>query len=352
MESQLYSTINTIGSYSPLPNLMKYTVQNYPQFDLGIPDQYRVDIWQQDFHRDVKHGTVPQLSSSGSCSTTPPGRRTRPADQADNDLAVGRVVDIISHSSVWEDSAIFIEEDDAQDGVDHVDGHRSPGYVISPYVTQQVNSDGTGAGVNADSTFYTQVNMTRTIEQILGLKPMNQNDLVASPMTTLFIDNPPLNNFLPWAHVPNEVPLCYGVRTTPPSNISPGINTCSSGTTASLQDSPKAKALRAGWLKMKAKVFAGNITFPTPKTRTPSATSTGTRPLDLRSPSLARRRFARRATLRRRLHSPRPTTTTKLPPGCKALSPVAGERAFFAIGRLSMGDLPQKGRRPPFGRPE
>ena len=68
--------------------------------------------------------------------------------QADNDLALGRFVDAISHSPIWKDSAIFIEEDDAQTGVDHVDGHRSPGYVISPYVKQQVNpQDGTGAGV-------------------------------------------------------------------------------------------------------------------------------------------------------------------------------------------------------------
>ena len=210
MESQL-KYYNTIGSYSPLPNLMKYTVPNYPQFDLGIPDQYRVDVWQQDFNRDVAAGTVPQLSFLWIMSDHTTGPPNATAEQADNDLAVGRVVDIISHSSVWKDSAIFIEEDDAQDGVDHVDGHRSPGYVISPYVTQQVNADGTGAGVKAESTFYTQVNMTRTIEQILGLKPMNQNDLVASPMTTLFVDNPPLNNFLPWMHVPNEVPLCYGV---------------------------------------------------------------------------------------------------------------------------------------------
>ncbi len=126
-----------------------------------------------------------------------------------------------------------------------------------------MNADGTGAGVKADSTFYTQVNMTRTIEQILGLKPMNQNDLVASPMTTLFIDNPPLNNFLPWAHVPNQVPLCYGVTGyTAPSNITPSINTCSSGTTAALQDSPKVKALRAGWLKKKTQVFAANYHIP------------------------------------------------------------------------------------------
>ena len=96
------------------------------------------------------------------------GPPTAQAMQADNDLALGRFVDAISHSSIWSSSAIFVEEDDAQDGVDHVDGHRSPGYVISPYVKQKVNTDGTGAGVTEDSVFYTQVNMTRTIEQILG----------------------------------------------------------------------------------------------------------------------------------------------------------------------------------------
>jgi hypothetical protein len=192
--------------------------------------------------------------------TTGPPNAT--AEQADNDLAIGRIVDAISHSSVWKDSAVFIEEDDAQDGVDHVDGHRSPGYVISPYVKQNVNADGTGAGVVADSTFYTQVNLTRTIEQILGLKPMNQNDLVASPMRTLFTDNPPVENFLPWAHVANEVPLCYGVPNyTPPSDIPSGFNTCSSGN-VSLNDSPKVKALRAGWMKMKTNVFATRYHVP------------------------------------------------------------------------------------------
>ena len=262
MEPQL-KYYNTIGSYSPLPNVMKYTVQNYPQFDLGIPDQYRVDVWQQDFNRDVAAGTVPQLSFLWIMSDHTTGPPNATAEEADNDLAVGRVIDIISHSSVWHDSAIFVEEDDAQNGVDHVDGHRSPGYVVSPYVKQQVNNDGTGAGVTEEKTFYTQVNMTRTIEQILGLKPMNQNDLVASPMTTLFVDNPPFNNFLPWAHVPNEVPLCYGVADyTAPSSITPSLNTCSSGTTASLQDSPRAKALRAGWMKMKKQVFAAHYHLP------------------------------------------------------------------------------------------
>jgi YVTN family beta-propeller protein len=253
---------NTITSATPLPNLYKVTVQNYPQFDLGIPDQYRVDVWKQDFAKDVAAGKVPQLEFLWIMSDHTTGPPNAIAEQADNDLAVGRVIDIISHSSVWNDSAIFIEEDDAQNGVDHVDGHRSPGYIVSPYVKQQVNKDGAGTGVVADSTFYTQVNMTRTIEQILGLTPMNQNDLVASPMRTLFVDNPPADNFLPWRHVPNQVPLCYGVEGyTPPANIPPSFNTCNT-TTAAAQDSPKVKALRDGWMKMKSQVFAAKYHIP------------------------------------------------------------------------------------------
>jgi hypothetical protein len=242
-------------------------VPNYPQFDLGIPDQYRVDVWQQDFANDVAAGSVPQLEFLWIMSDHTTGPPNATAEVADNDLAVGRVVDLISHSPIWSTSAIFIEEDDAQYGVDHVDGHRSPGFVISPYVKQKVKSDGTGAGVTEDSTFYTQVNMTRTIEQILGLTPMNQFDLVASPMTTLFINNPPTANFLPWSHVPNQVPLCYGVAGyTAPSNISPSLNTCSSGT-GTQQERPRnerhdVKALRAGWLKMKAEVFAAKYHTP------------------------------------------------------------------------------------------
>jgi YVTN family beta-propeller protein len=253
---------HSIKSYSPLPDVMNVTVQNFPQFDLGIPDQYRVDVWQQDFNRDVAAGKVPQLSFIWIMQDHTTGPPNATAEEADNDLAVGRIVDYISHSSVWKDSAIFIEEDDAQNGVDHVDGHRSPGYVISPYVKQNVRPDGVGAGVIADSTFYTQVNLTRTIEQILGIKPMNQNDLVASPMTTLFVENPPVKNFLPWAHVPNEVPLCYGVTGyTAPSNVPASINTCSS-TMAALKESPKVKALRAGWMKMKTDVFASHYHIP------------------------------------------------------------------------------------------
>jgi len=234
---------NTVGSYTPLPNLMKYTVQNYPQFDLGIPDQYRVDVWQQDFAKDVAAGKVPQFEMMWISSDHTGGPPSAKAMQADNDLAIGRFVDIISHSSIWSSSVIFIEEDDAQTGVDHVDGHRSPGYVISPYVKQYVRNDGTGAGVYVDSHYFSQVNITRTIEQILGIPPMNQNDLMASPMTELFTSTPPSLYFLPWTHVPNGIPLDLGVAPTE---------------ALYQHDSPAVKALRAGWMKKKAQIFAGN----------------------------------------------------------------------------------------------
>jgi YVTN family beta-propeller protein len=278
-EKQLYN-INTIASHSPLPNLINNTVQNYPQFDLGIPDQFRFDVWQQEFNKDVASGSVPQLEMMWISSDHTGGPPTAQAMQADNDLAVGRFVDAISHSSIWSSSAIFIEEDDAQDGVDHVDGHRSPGYIISPYVKQQVKKDGSGAGVTEDSTFYTQVNMTRTIEQILGLTPMNQFDLTASPMSEVFLDNPPEANFRPWTHVANGIPLNQGVTQKPAQPIpmpkfSAMATSLPSETNSAVYsnlapakvvpaafrfgapDSPTVKSLRAGWMKKKAKVFAG-----------------------------------------------------------------------------------------------
>ncbi|MGC2257802.1 MAG: bifunctional YncE family protein/alkaline phosphatase family protein [Candidatus Sulfotelmatobacter sp.] len=261
-ETQLYNE-NTVASHSPLPNLINHTFQTYPQFDLGIPDQFRFDIWNQDFQNDINNGTVPQLEFMWISSDHTGGPPPAQVMQADNDLALGRFVDAISHSSIWSSSAIFIEEDDAQTGVDHVDGHRSPGYVVSPYVKQRVNPDGTGAGVIEDSTFYTQVNMTRTIEQILGLKPMNQFDLTASPMLTLFIDNPPANNFLPWTHVPAAFPLNTDVTQTPTQTAIPACPAPTTAVKKSIRnESPAIKALRAGWMAKKAEVFAGKYHTP------------------------------------------------------------------------------------------
>ena len=219
---------NVIQTESSVPAVESHLIKNFPQFDLNIPDQWRVDLWLQDFNTDLASGAVPALSILWIMDDHTGGPPTVNAEQADNDLAVGRMIDIISHSSIWNSSAIFIEEDDAQNGVDHIDGHRSPGYIVSPYAVQYGPTD---------HTYYTQVNMTRTIEQILGLPPLNQFDLVASPMLTAFTNTP---NFMPWTHVPNQVPLDQGVAAS----------------------TAKRGALEQAWRVRKAAMFAGKATRP------------------------------------------------------------------------------------------
>jgi hypothetical protein len=104
---------------------------------------------------------------------------------ADDDLALGKLVDAVSHSQFWSTTAIFVVEDDAQDGPDHVDAHRTTAWVISPYSQ-------TGA---VDSTFYSTVSMLRTIELILGISPLTQFDAQAQPMIASFSAKP---NFQPY----------------------------------------------------------------------------------------------------------------------------------------------------------
>ncbi len=220
---------NTIRVESSVPVVSDHLIKNFPQFDLNIPDQFRVDLWLQDFNNDVANNTVPSLSMLWVMDDHTGGPPTPDAEQADNDLAVGRIIDIISHSNIWDSSAIFIEEDDAQNGVDHVDGHRSPGYVVSPYAVQNGK---------ADHTYYTQVNMTRTIEQILGLAPLNQYDLIASPMLTDFTNTP---DTTPWTHVENRVPLDQGV--TNATVVKP----------AALQSG----SVQSGWRALKMSMFQG-----------------------------------------------------------------------------------------------
>jgi hypothetical protein len=125
---------------------------------------------------------------------TSPGFPTPRAMVADNDRAVGLIVDAVSHSSYWPKTAIFVTEDDAQNGVDHVDGHRSEALVISPYTRR-------GA---VDSILYSTINIVRTIEQILGLPPMNQFDGAAITMRNAFARKP---NLAPFDALPNEIPL-------------------------------------------------------------------------------------------------------------------------------------------------
>jgi YVTN family beta-propeller protein len=226
---------NVFTSVSSIPAVSDHLIKNFPQFDLGVPDQFRVDLWVQDFKKDVMAGTVPALSILWIIDDHTGGPPTAQAEQADNDLAIGRIIDYISHSNVWDSSAIFIEEDDAQNGVDHVDGHRSPAYVVSPYAAQKAPTD---------HTYYTQVNITRTIEQILGLPPMNQFDLVASPMRTAFVNGtPPKANFAPFTHLKNIIPLDQGVSVAAPV-------------------SKTLRKLAHAWNKMKVQMFAGKLTKP------------------------------------------------------------------------------------------
>jgi hypothetical protein len=129
------------------------------------------------------------------------------AQVADNDLAVGRVVNTISHSRFWKSTAIFLDEDDTQNGVDHVDGHRAPTLVISPYSKPGV-----------DDQYYTQLNMVKTVEQVLGIHPMNQEDEAAQPMYSAFTDTP---NFAPFDVQPNQVPLTLGAPGYPSTFTAP-----------------------------------------------------------------------------------------------------------------------------------
>jgi YVTN family beta-propeller protein len=186
-----------------VPSLSKVMYPAYPAFDTDIPDQYRVDIWQQAFAQAEKTNSlanlnilwVPDDHTNGTSGNDP----YPTAMAADNDLAVGRIVDTISHSKDWKDSAVFVVEDDSQAGTDHVDGHRAPLWIASPYAKK-------GA---VDSTYYSQINVIRTIEQILGMQPMNQMDRGAEPMTDAFTNTP---DYAPYTAAPNNVPLTFGLK--------------------------------------------------------------------------------------------------------------------------------------------
>src|SRR5262249_43098249 len=162
----------------------------FPDFNTDYPDQLRADEFLNEFGGFVsarKEGKGTELPSfvllylpDDHTHGTTPGHPRPVASVADNDLALGRVVEAVSHSPYWDDTAIFVIEDDAQDGADHVDAHRSIAFVISKY------SPGSKDKPFVDSRFYTTVNMVHTMEALLGLPPMNQNDAYAPVMAPLF----------------------------------------------------------------------------------------------------------------------------------------------------------------------
>ncbi len=183
---------------SPIPSLNRITDHDYPKFDTDIPDIYRYQVWKQDF----ESGGPANLNMFWLSSDHTGGTPDPEAQVADGDLAVGQIVDEISHSKWWKSSAIFVVEDDSQDGADHVDGHRAPIQVISPWAQH-----GT-----VDDRYYSQITMVRTIEQILGARPLNQKLAAATPMYNAFRSTPDLSKF---TTVPNQIPLTEGVATPP-----------------------------------------------------------------------------------------------------------------------------------------
>jgi len=159
----------------------------FPDFNTDYPDQLRADEFLREFDEFVKaKGTAKELPQftllylpDDHTGGTRPGKPTPQASVADNDLALGRVVDAVSHSPYWDDTAIFVLEDDAQDGADHIDAHRSTALVISRYAPRARQPF-------VDHHFYTTVGMVHTMEALLGLPPMNLFDAHAPLMTPLF----------------------------------------------------------------------------------------------------------------------------------------------------------------------
>jgi YVTN family beta-propeller protein len=172
------------------PELVGHFAVEAPDFNLRIPDQIRVQIFEQHLKgwladRAQGRDTMPnfimlRLGNDHTAGTTP-GGPTPKSSVADNDLAVGRAVDDISHSLFWNDTAFFILEDDAQNGADHVDAHRSTCLVVSKYAPHPAD----GSPV-VDSRFYSTVSVIRTMETLLDLPPMNNNDAFSSLIGSLF----------------------------------------------------------------------------------------------------------------------------------------------------------------------
>jgi hypothetical protein len=181
-----------------VPGLDGHVNTKFPPFDLMIPDMRRVEIWAEEFKQMDAAGTVPQLNiiriGGDHTNGASPGALTPRAYVAENDLALGTLVETISHSAVWSSSAIFVLEDDAQNGPDHVDAHRSVLLAISPFSRRAA----------VDSTLYTTSGVLRTMELILGLPPMSQYDAAATPMYHAFTNAPTPTAF---THVAARVPL-------------------------------------------------------------------------------------------------------------------------------------------------
>ena len=178
-------TFRTYGEFvtngkATIPVLDKHFHPTFPSYSLAIMDTTRLRIWKTEFETMVKENRVPQFNTlrlgNDHTEGLRLGRPTPYAHVADNDLAVGQLIETLSKSPIWNETAVFILEDDAQNGADHVDAHRSPAYLAGGFVKRNY----------VDHTAYSTSSMLRTMELILGLSPMSQYDAAAMPMWRSF----------------------------------------------------------------------------------------------------------------------------------------------------------------------
>ncbi|MDX1933198.1 MAG: alkaline phosphatase family protein [Capsulimonadales bacterium] len=187
-----YTADTTVAGLKP------YICPSVQYWPLIQSDQARADAFLKEYREYSRTDTVPDLMilclPADHTEGLNPEYPTPRAMHADNDLALGRVVEGITKSPQWKDTCIFVIEDDGQALPDHVDGHRVPYFVISPYTKRRF----------VDSHLYTTASMLRSIGLMLGLEPMNRFDAMAEPITTCFAEKPDLT---PYTHVPNRIPL-------------------------------------------------------------------------------------------------------------------------------------------------
>ncbi len=187
-----------IRARAKLEQLEPYLCPTFVGFPNKVPDVYRAAEFIKELEGFEKSNDFPNfmimLLPNDHTSGTRPGLPTPRSAVADNDLALGQIVEAISHSKFWEETCIFVTEDDPQAGLDHVDGHRTVGMVISPYTKRG----------EVISTYYSQINMVRTMENILGIPPMNQFDLAAETMVDCFTAIP---DYTPYNALPANIPL-------------------------------------------------------------------------------------------------------------------------------------------------
>jgi len=173
-----FSTL--VNWHAPMPSVDKLLAHNFPGYNTEIPDVVLAEIFKGHLKKWEQDGKMPNLTMlqlpSNHTHGTRPGSNTPEAMVADNDLALGTVVDALTHSKFWNKMAIFVVEDDAQGGVDHVDGHRTVALVVSPYTRRG----------HIDSTFYSNQSIVKTIELILGLPTMSIFDMIANDMRASF----------------------------------------------------------------------------------------------------------------------------------------------------------------------